>query len=814
MLKALFYFLFGHLIVSQCFSFSQNELNTFTVEGRFTETGKGSGIADLSVFLFRAEDSTLIKTEVTDTSGAYIFKFVKPGNYFISTDAGKYSGSVFNVNENVKLPLVSLKSSAQSLDQVTVAAKKPYIERQQGKLVLNVESSINSAGSSAFELIEKAPGVNVTSNDNITLNGKQGIVVQIDGKITPMSGTDLANYLRGIPSASIDKIELISNPSAKYDASGTAIINIKLKKDMRIGTNGSINASYGQGVYPKTSEGISVNHRNKKLNVYGSYNFSYRKGFNNLELYRGFYNNDTFLTAFDQRNNIIFPVKNHIARAGIDYNINKRNAVGIVVNGMSNKFNPQGLNISDVLGENQVPVSRFETENKSFDNWYNFSANANYKHVLDTAGSEITVDVDYAHFGNKNEQNFTTRYFALNNVQFQDPYILYGDVRGGLDIYSVKSDLVKQLKKKRKLEAGLKSSYVVADNNLKFFDRSSGTDIYDSLKSNHFIYDENINAGYATWSGEFGKWNIQTGLRAEMTHVVGKQLVNNKSFDTTYLQFFPNIYAGYKLNEKNTVEISYNRRIDRPGYDQLNPFKFYLDPTTYKEGNPYLRPQTTHTIETAYLWNQQIYASLGVSRTMNNITEIIAPSATEQNVTVQTNINLRKVDLFYTNISVPVDIAKWWHSTNNIGAYFAEYTGYVARTAIDKRGNFAWNVNTVNTFTLGKTVSAELTANYRAKEIYAYDIIQPIWFVSAGIQKKMLNNRAVVKLNVSDIFFTNKITADVAFTDYTENFVVKRETRVATIAVSYKFGNTNVQGSRRRSGGAEDLKQRVGGTNG
>lgn len=817
MLKSLLLFLFCYLVASQSFSFSQNELSGFSIDGSFKENDSKNALPDLTVLLFRAEDSTLVKTEFTDANGAFNFQAIKPGKYFIATEAGqieKYYGEILTLDKNLSLGTILVNSLAKGLEEVSVVAKKPYIERAPGKLILNIENSINAAGSSAFEILEKAPGVSINSSDNISLNGKQGITVQIDGKITPMSGTELANYLRGIPSSSIDKIELISNPSAKYDAAGTAIINIKLKKDTRIGTNGNISVSYGQGVYPKTSEGISVNHRNKKLNVYGSYNFAYRKGFNNLALNRSFYHLDTFQSAYNQKNNILFPVKNHIARAGIDYNINKRNAVSVVLNGVSNKFNPQGLNISNVIGPDQQQVSRFETENRSFDNWYNFSGNVNYKHVLDTVGSEITVDLDYAHFGNRTEQNFTTKYYNLESVQYQDPYLLYGDINGGLDIYAVKSDLIKQLKNKQRIEAGLKSSYVVADNNLKFYNRSTGTDVYDTLKSNHFIYDENINAGYVNWNIEYNKWTFQAGLRSELTHVAGKQLVNNHSFDTTYLQFFPSIYAGYKINDKNTFEINYNRRIDRPGYDQLNPFKFYLDPTTYKEGNPYLKPQTTHTAELGYMWNQQIYATLGMSRTVDNITEVIAPSAAEPNVTVQTNVNLTKVDLFYTNISVPVQITKWWNSTNNIGAYFAEYSGNVARTIIDRRGNFAWNVNSVNTFILGKTISAELSGNFRAKEIYAYDIIQPIWFVSAGVQKKMLNNRATVKLNISDIFFTNKVTADVAFTDYKEYFLVKRETRVATVSFSYKFGNTNVQGSRRRSGGAEDLKQRVGGTNG
>lgn len=768
-------------------------------------------VTDALVFLFKS-DSTLLKTELTDAQGAYAFQAETGQDYFLRIEAENfavYTSAPFTVNESATVPQIVLTAAQTDLTEVEVVSRKPYLERQPGKLILNVDGSINSTGSSAFELLEKAPGVAINSNDVISLSGKGGIVVQIDGKQTPMSGTDLGNYLRGIPSNAIEKIELIHNPSSKYDAAGNAIINIKLKKDTRLGTNGTITSSYGQGVYAKTGQGISLNHRSRKLNIYGSYNYAYRKAFNHLILERRFYQGDTFQGAYIQDNYIKFPFNNHIVRTGIDFSPDQKNTFSVVMSGVSNKFNPDGYNVSDVLGPDGLVASRFATSNSSQDSWYNGSVNLNYKRTLDTMGSEWTADLDYAKYGNATEQLFTTRYYDLNNAEFQPAYLLYGDIGGDLSIYAVKTDYHKNFTKDRSFEAGLKTSYVIADNNLAFYDRSSGASVYDSTKSNHFIYRENINAGYVNFSQKVGKWNYQIGLRAEYTGVSGEQLVYNVTNDTSYLQLFPTAYLGYAINDKNTVEVSYNRRIDRPGYDQLNPFKFYLDPSTYKEGNPYLRPQTTHTLEVAHLWKNTYYTQFGISRTLDNITEVIAPSATETNVTVQTNVNLEQVDLVYGNISAPVQITKWWMSTNNLNAYVALYSGDVANTAIRNRGNFAWNVFSNNTFTIGKTWSAELGGSYRSAEVYAFDDIQPIWSVNAGVQKKVLNNLGSVRLNVTDIFFTNGIRADVAFTDYTEYFDVKRETRVATLSFSYKFGKASVPANRRRGGGADDLKSRV-----
>ena len=775
-------------------------------------TGKDNKPAFELLILLYSSDTILIKTEVIDEAGLFQFQVTDGERYFLQVTADEYVtyfSETITVNGPTSVAEIKLQVKESNLGEVEVVAKKPYLERQPGKLILNVENSINSTGSSAFELLEKAPAVRINNNDVITLSGKSGIVVQIDGKSLPMSGTDLGNYLRGIPSSSIEKIELISNPSSKYDAAGSAIINIKLKKDTRLGTNGTIAAGYGQGVYPKTNAGISLNHRSKRINVYGSYNYAYRKAFNHLVLERRFYQNDTFQGAYIQDNYLKFPFNNHIARAGIDFNINKKNSIGLVVNGITNQFKQEGFNSSDVQGPDATNVSAFETTNDSKDIWYSGSANFNYKRILDTIGSEWTVDLDYAAYGNNTQQLFTTRYYNLDHNEYQPAYLLGGDIVGNLSIYSVKTDLHKELGKDRSLDAGLKSSYVIADNNLQFFDRSSGASIYDSTKSNHFIYKENINAAYASYTQKLGKWMLQLGLRAEHTAVSGHQLVYNVTNDTSYLQLFPTAYLSYQLNDKNSIEISYARRIDRPGYDQLNPFKFYLDPSTYKEGNPYLRPQTTHVIEIAHLWNNSIYTQLGAARTLNNITEVIAPSLTQENITVQTNTNLESAEIIYFNASVPVPITKWWTSTNNLNSYVALYSGNVANTTINRQGSVAFNVQTSNSFTIGKTWTLEVNADYRSKELYAFDRIDDIWSFGIGAQKKIMQNRGTIRLNVTDMFYTNVTTANVTFTDYTEYFDVRRETRVATLSLTYKFGNASVAANRRRSGGADDLKSRV-----
>ena len=781
-----------------------------TISGQFQS---GDNLKDAIVYLKNAADQSLAKTEIVEPDGRFTFTNVNPGRYTVLvTQNGntRFSGEPFEATADLNLGTL-IVSHAQQLNEVTVTKPQQYIERKDGKTILNVENSIAAAGSSAFEVLERAPGVNVDANDNISLRGRGGILVQIDGKLTPMTGSNLANYLRGIPSGSVEKIEFITNPSSKYDAAGTSIINIKMKKDKRRGTNGTLTSSLGHGRYIKNNNNLSLNHRNKDVNVFGNYSFAYREGFNDLQLNRKFYDGPVFTGAFDQDNYLKMTFRNHIARAGADYRINEQHTVGVLVSGVSNKFNPTGNNFSDVYDDAAERVSYFRTQSHNRDRWRNYSANLNYKWTIDTTGTEFTTDLDYASYRNRSDQNFDIHYGNYDGSAAPLPYRLHGDLHGGLDIYAVKSDFVKHLGK-TKFETGIKSSYVKADNDLRYFDRSSGLDTYDPTKSNHFIYKENINAAYVNAAREFGKWSVQLGLRLENTNISGDQLADGRSFDDSYTQLFPSALISYALHPKHSLDLNYSRRIQRPGYDQLNPFRFYIDHTTYKEGNPYLIAQTTHSFELTHAFNQKIFTTLSFTRTSDNITDTVSPSMTEPQVTVQSVNNLDSVDVFGLYFIVPVNVTKWWDTTNNVNLYTAKYNGNVSNTQLTNAGNFTWNVSTTNNFKLGHGFFAELGGEYRARERYAFDHIEPIWFMNAGLQKKF-ENKSTLKLAMTDIFGTNAIRARLNYTGYEEHFDVRRDTQVITLSYTYHFGKGNGQ-QRRRSGGADDIKQRAGGSNG
>lgn len=766
-------------------------------------------VNQVEINLFNSENK-LVKTEIADQNGKFSFNDLADGNYILQINKSgseAYRSDLISVKENTNLPIIHLNE--KTIEAVTITKAKPYIERQDGKMILNVENSIAATGTSAFEVLEKAPGVNIDGSDNISLRGKGNLLIQIDGKNTPMTGTDLANYLRGIPSSSIEKVEFITNPSAKYDAAGTSIINIKLKKDQRKGTNGSLSTSLGTGKYIKNNNNFSINHRNKKVNIFANYGFAYREFYNHLVLDRNFYdNNGNFEKAYLQDNYLKFNFRNHIAKAGMDYYLNDKNILGFSAGFVSNRFDPRGDNSSLVLGSDQLLESTFTSQNRSKDHWKNVSFNLNHKYKIDSLGSELTTDLDYINYSNTSLQNFDTRNYAINgNLNSFD--ILKGDINGTLNIYSLRSDLSKSLKNNWKIETGIKTSFVKADNDMQFFDATSGVSIIDQNKTNHFIYEENINALYGNVSKKWDKFSAIFGLRAENTNVTGNQMTTNQVNKKNYTQLFPSAVFSYDLSEKNNIELNFSRRITRPSYNQLNPFKFYLDPTTYKAGNPDLNPQTTMNYEFTYSLQNKYFATFSYSKTSDNITDVLKPTVENGNIVVmQTNDNLSSASYLGLYLIAPVKVTKWWDMNNSANFYYGSYTGNIADTYIKNQGNFTFNVNSINSFKLGNGFTAELTGNYRAREVYAYMDLKPNWYLNIGAQKKFKNNSSL-KFSFNDIFFTSNPEARNVYSNYIENFVVRRETRVATLSYTYNFGSSK-NGQPRKTGGADDLKQRIG----
>lgn len=767
-------------------------------------------LAFATVILKNSSDSALYKGEITNETGDFIFADVKPGNYFVRVQFAGYAktdktGIVVTPGSNIKLGELKLSPAAKELKSVNIEAEKPFIERQPDKMVVNIDNSIIQAGSSVMEVFEKLPGVIVDQDGNIRLRGKQGVIVVIDEKPTALSGQDLVNMLKGMSSGNIQKIEIITNPSAKWEASGNSgILNIVMKKNKLEGYNGSVNFTYGQGRYPKYNSSFSFNYKKNKINLFLNYSFANRKGFNNLIIDRMFFLNGELTERFLTENYLRLPFITHNPRVGLDYSVSNKTTLSFLATGFSNIFKPTTENHSDIYGPgNEKTRSLNFSQNSKFDS-FNYEFNTQINHKFDTSGQSLVINLDYGNYDNTSDQLISTLQTDVINNSIDNIYLTSHQV-GALNLYSVKADYSKPLKHEMTLETGVKSSYVDSDKDMRFYDDINDVLIFNYAKSSHFLYSENINAAYISLQKKIKNLTVQAGLRAEQTVANGLQKLNNQTFDRNYFQVFPTAYVNYEFG-KNNLNLNVGRRINRPGYEMMNPFRRLIDFTTYSEGNPYLLPELTYVTELSYSYDNTYFITANYSHTTDNITDVLIQDY-QTRTTIQSIVNLNEVDYYSIDFSYSKRLSKWWKTNSNIQVYYARFTGTVNNFSI-RQGDPTFAVNTNNNFTLNATLSAELSFRFNYKDLYGVTLMRNSSSVSGGLQQSIWQKRGTITLNVTDVFWKAYPRGLTEFGDVTENWVSKRDTRVVNLGITYNFGKGKAA-KMRKDTGADDEKKRI-----
>lgn len=789
-----------------------SHLSAHTVSGK-VHAGK-EPVTGANAILLATDSVTLIKSALTDEDGKFVLENIGTGDYILKIIAlgyNQYSEKVeCKEGEAVNIIIAELMPKSTQLKEVSVRAAKPLIEVKADRLVVNVENSIVNAGASAMDVLARSPGVQVDQNDNIAVKGRQGVLVMIDGKQTVMAGSDLANMLKGMSSESISKIEIITNPGAKYDAAGTGgIINIVTKRSKNAGFNGSMTGTYAQGIFPKYSAGLNLNYRNNKISSYLNYSFSNRYMFNKLSLKRTFLDaNDNPDFAYQQDNFFTVPYLNNNANFGIDYAISKKTTIGIAGTVSNNDIDPEVENYALALDGNDNVLYEYKDIGEHDNNMLNYSANLNLRHNINEKGQLISIDADYAKYDHTSLQQFQTIYTNTDGTQFQPDYFTRSEVDGYTQIQSLKTDYTLPLKEKISLEAGAKTSFVISDNEPLFYDKTTGDYVLDTKRSNHFIYRENINAAYTNIKNDWGKLSMQAGLRVENTNVEADQVTLDSLYTITYTQLFPSFAVQYNVNQNHGWGVTLSRRIQRPNYEQLNPFKFYINNTTYKQGYPYLQPATTYSAELSHTFKKRFVTSAGYSRTINNITEVIQPADGEDTVTIQTNKNLSSVDNYNISGAYPFQVTKWWTSMNNFTLSYVRFQGFVANTQLDAASP-AFTINSSNSFVMPANFKGEVSLWYQSRQVYGFFDLRSMWMLNLGVQKSFWNDKASLRLNAQDIFWKGLPRATSVYTGYVESFDVKRDTRQVSISLTYRFGNDKIAPARRRQSGAEDEKRRA-----
>jgi hypothetical protein len=769
-----------------------------------------------TVSLLRAKDSSVVKGALGTEAGIYKFDHVPAGNYVIKTTMVGYNKGVSKpvtitaTTTDVTVPVIVMQSSSKTLKTVNVQSSRPLIERKLDRLVMNVENSVLAAGNTALEILERAPGVSIDKDDNISLNGKGGVTVMINDKLTYLSAAQLATMLRSTDGNNIQSVEIITNPSAKYDASGNSgIINIKLKKNRQIGTSGTVTLGAGYGAWGKDNESLSLNHKQGKLNIFSNLSHNDNKRENNLNIKRVVQSSSSN-TYFDQDTKLLSPNHYNNYRVGADYDMSKNNTIGFIVNGYVNGESDSSSSHTRIGKTFAAKDSTLESFSNNKQHYTNFAANLNDRWQIDTLGQELSIDLDYSRFNNQSDGVYVNNvYFA--NGSLKQAEILRNQSPSTINIRTAKADYTYPISKSLKFETGAKFSSVKTDNNLLAQIRNSaGNFVNDPTRTNHFIYQEKIDAGYVNLGKSYKNTSMQFGLRAEYTTSNG-YLVNSPAVVRHYLDFFPSIFINHSLDKKNDIGLSYSRRIDRPDYGNLNPFVFYLDKYTYSQGNPFLRPQYTHAFEFNYTWNKTINASLNYSRTTDVMNQIILTD-TVKKASYQTNMNLQVLNSYSLNINSPYTIAKWWTGNGNFNIFYNKFKSNNLLGANLNDGQLAYQVRATQNLTFIKGYRIEVTSVYRSSQTQGIYKIQEQYAADAGISHTFANKKANLKLAMSDVFNTRRNNVISMYQSVNLDIHQRNESRVTRLTFTYNFGNNKIK-ARQHQTGADDESSRAGKSN-
>lgn len=787
-------------------TFAQAPASGSIISGKVTDQSQ-KPLDYVTVSLVRATDSVSVKTAYSGKDGTFVLKGVAGGEYKVRlTQVGlsKYTSPLIRVGggeKNVSLGTLILKSESRQLKEVQITASKPFIERQGDKLVVNVATSAVSAGSSALEVLQKAPGISLDKDDNIMLKGKQGVLVMIDGKPTYLSNADLASMLRNMQSNEIESLEIISNPSARYEAQGkSGIINIRLKKNKNYGTNGTLTAGGGYSGYRKSNAGLTLNNRNKKVNLFGNYNYNNNKGEHFTDIDR-MNNSQGVLSNFLQNGKGERFWFNHSFKAGADYFISKNKTLGILVNGFFNQWNEDFRNSTFISSQQGVSDSTVRAGNISHSTYRNLSYNLNYKAVADSQGREFSIDLDYSNNYSNDKNSYDNNYYytATNSARQE---LLNNEAPASIDIYAVKMDYTYPIAKGFKIEAGYKSSWVKTDNDFQATRFTDDQWVNDASRSNHFVYNENVHAAYVNFRREWKKLNLQAGVRAEQTNSKGNLVTTGEVVKRHYLDFFPSAAINYTHDENHAFGLTYSRRISRPQYDALNPFEYYLDKYTFMQGNPFLKPEYTNTFELSYTLKKKYTVSAGYNKTTDVITQVLLPDPA-RSALFQTNENLSEQVSWNLNVSAPVTFTKWWSSNNNVTLFNNQFNSPDLNGQVLDNNQTAVQFNSTQNFRINKDFSAEVSGNYQSRMIYGTFLIRPQYGVDLGFNKSMMNKRLNMKLAVNDIFKTRSGKIRSAYPGLDYQIDQNWDSRVARLTLSWKFGNNEVKPNRNRSTGLD-----------
>jgi outer membrane receptor protein involved in Fe transport len=718
---------------------------------------KGSAIGFANVTLLKSSDTAFLAGVLTNKEGTFSLRTPSPGMYVLRFSAIGFTETktgVFEVNTpsfSKDFGQLTLKQETKTLQEVSVTALRPTITQLADRMVVSVEGTAMAAGSNAFTVLSKSPGVFIDQEGNIQLNGRAGVTVMINGKLTYLSARDLRTLLEGMSAENIKNIEVITNPSAKYDAEGSSgILNINLKKYDRSGMNGSLYSGYTyNGKQHGYTAGGNINYNSGPWTTYLNLDFAHRVGGREATFTRVFYGTNQ-TTYFDQTATGNFMAQGPpTARLGVDFNINANHSIGVMGYYNTNTARADFLTNTYIGSAPKQPAQYIDADNYTRNTYRNMTTNLHYQGKLDTLGTTLSSDLDYVKITNRGYSDYFNYFTDLSNNQ-QSTDFLYTSLPNGYDIYSGKIDFAHPFTKSHKMEAGVKASRVISDNDSRFYFNNNGL-VLDPSRTNHFNYKENIYAAYLNYNGTLSKrFTLQAGLRAEQTKSTGISYTTKRVDKRDYLNLFPSVFIQQKVSDNYGINYSYSRRLSRPNYGNLNPFKAYRDPYTWYEGNPYLRPQYTNVFSLAQTFKKVYILTLSYQRTTDVMAEIPILDV-DNSTTIYTTGNVNDGHSASMSAVAPLKITKKWDTQNTVLLSYNKFSMMSNNGQLENDQLF-YMIQSNHTIQLPKAIRMELNLLYRGPAASGLYHMAAMHRVDVGFKRSFLNKKLDLSLNANDLF--------------------------------------------------------------
>ncbi len=770
-----------------------------------------------TIALFRKKDSVLVNGTVADSKGAFEIPSLEFGRYYMKINFIGYKVLVIDTlmirpkHTEINMGSILLHNNSEQLNEVEVTTEKSTMTLGIDRKIFNVEKSIVSDGGSASDVLKNIPSVSVDIDGNVSLRGSQNVTVLVDGRPSSITASNKAQILQQIPASSIESIELITNPSAKYDPDGmSGIINIVLKKNKLVGLNGSVSVSVG--TFDKYSGSANISYRNKKMNVFA--NYGYR---DNTRTGGGWSNrqnifSDTSYYLNSETSSLNRNTSNN-AKAGIDFYLDDKNTLGFSL--MVNSGTEKGTSTTyyNEANKNSETAATYYRDEKSGDEPKSIDYNVNYRRTFEKPKQELSFDATFSNSsGNSvsdySERDYTGKYGVKNNFPFHQTTT----TKSLNGVTNIQLDYSQPLKKQMKIEAGAKTTMRNIDSKFisQSYDYTINDFLFDTKLNNDFQYKENIYAGYATFQGQIKKFGYQLGLRAEQANTASHLVTTGESFENNYFNFFPSVHLSYKINKSQELQLSYSRRINRPGMRSLNPFKDVSDPYNIRVGNPFLKPEYINSYELSYMkyWDKAVLTgSVYYRRTDGVISRIkTIGDSTLSYITFQ---NLTSSSSYGFELIAKNDLTKWWNTTASINLFETVIDGSNVDADL-QNNNFSYELKLISNMKFLKNMDVQLTANYSGPSVTAQGHVREVFSMDFGIKKEIFRN-ASLSLNISDLTNSRRMYWESSGSNFEQTMMRRRESRVATLTFSYRFGKAADKQKLRQRRDGNDMDNGGGG---